>query len=355
MIPIFDGHNDTLTKLYPLEDGITPFFKESDKGHLDYPRARKGNLLGALFSIFVPAPKASKESDPLYGTKLTKEGYKKRLASPIKPRYAEEYTKEVLVFLKSLESEGDSQVKIVKKFKDLSNCFKTNKLAMIEHFEGAEVIKPDLSNLESYYKKGLRSLGLVWSRPNIFGTGVPFEFPRTPNIGPGLSDEGKNLVKECNRLGILIDLAHINENGFWDVENYSNFPLIVSHAAVHSICPSTRNLTNQQLDAIGDTNGIIGIMFNPTNIRSDGKPNKNTAIAMIVEHINYIVQRIGVDHVGFGSDFDGAKMSNSLRDVSYLPKLVGKLKEAGYNQSDLEKIAYKNWFRVLKETWRESY
>jgi len=351
MIPIFDGHIDTLTRLYSLENGKDYFFQENEDGHLDYPRVMKGNLMGALFSIFVPAPKSSKESNPYYGMRLTKKGYKKKLASPIDTKYAKEYTKFVLDFLIELEESKNEKIKIIKDFNTLQNCVNDNQLAIIQHIEGAEAINPDLSNLETLYQEGLRSLGLVWSRPNIFGTGVPFEFPNSPDIGPGLTDEGRELVKKCNSLGILIDLAHMNEKGFWDVANYSDFPLVVSHAGVHSICPSTRNLTDAQIDAIGDTNGIIGVMFEPTNIRRDGKPNKNTPLSMILEHIEYIVQRIGIDHVGIGSDFDGAKMPNSIKDVSYLPSLIRELKERGYHKKSIEKIAYKNWLRTFKDTW----
>ena len=219
------------------------------------------------------------------------------------------------------------------------------------HFEGAEVIDKDLKNLEFYYEKGLRSLGIVWSRPNKFGTGVPFEFPQSPDIGPGLTKDGKKLVKKCNQMGIVLDLAHLNEKGFWDVAKLSDYPLVVSHTAVHSLCKSTRNLKDNQIDTIGDTNGIIGIMFGPSNIRKDGLPNKNTPLSTLIEHIDYIVQRIGIDHVGLGSDFDGTLMPRHLKDVSQLPKLMENLKDHGYTKNSLNKIGYQNWLRVIKHTW----
>lgn len=353
MIPIFDGHNDSLTKLYSFKDPLESFFRRNKKGHFDLQRSKDGGLFGANFSIFVPAPKSSKESKPFYGMKLTEEGYIKKLASPIDINYAKDYTFSVLEFLNKLEQKADGKIKKIKQYNDLITCLNNDKLAILLHFEGAEVIDKDLDNLEFYYEKGLRSLGLVWSRPNIFGTGVPFEFPNTPDIGPGLSKEGKKLVKECNRLGILIDLAHINEKGFWDVAELSDFPLIVSHTGVHSICRSTRNLIDKQINAIGDTNGIIGIMFGPSNIRIDGKPNKKTPISTIIDHIEYIVQKIGIDHVGLGSDFDGTTMPNQMEDVTKLPMLMDLLKDHGYKKKSVEKIGYKNWLRVIKETWKQ--
>ena len=102
----------------------------------------------------------------------------------------------------------------------------------------------------SKYRPGLRSLGPVWSRPNIFGHGVPFAWPRSPDTGPGLTPAGRDLIKACNKLRVMIDLSHLNEQGFWDVARLSSAPLVATHTCVHAICPSTRNLTDRQLDAI---------------------------------------------------------------------------------------------------------
>ncbi|MCX9079584.1 MAG: membrane dipeptidase, partial [Candidatus Methanoperedens sp.] len=131
-------------------------------------------------------------------------------------------------------------------------------------------------------------------------------------------------------------------------------PLVVTHTAVHTICPSTRNLTDAQIDAVGQTNGVIGVIFEPMNLRRDGQPGDDTPLDAIVEHIDYIVQRIGVDHVAFGSDFDGADMPSALGDAAGLPRLADALQAHGYDGEALDKITYRNWFRVLKATWNYS-
>jgi membrane dipeptidase len=156
-------------------------------------------------------------------------------------------------------------------------------------------------------------------------------------------------------LGIIIDLAHINENGFWDTAGLTDAPLVVSHAGVHALCPSTRNLTDAQIDAVGQSEGVIGIVFEPTNTRRDGKPTPDTPTPLteIVRHIDYVVERIGIDHVAFGSDFDGAEMPDDLRDITGLPRLIQALQDWGYDSGAQEKIAYKNWFRVLRATWKQ--
>ena len=125
-------------------------------------------------------------------------------------------------------------------------------------FEGAEAIDRDFRLLDLLYAAGLRSIGIVWSRPNIFGHGVPFRFPGSPDTGPGLTDLGKELVRACNRLRILIDLSHLNEQGFWDVASISTAPLVATHSERPRHLSDPRNLTEKQLDAIRDSHGWSG-------------------------------------------------------------------------------------------------
>ena len=147
-------------------------------------------------------------------------------------------------------------IKIVlcKNGKDINEAFENNKVGVILHIEGAEAIDKNFKSLEKLYAQGLRSIGLVWSRPNIFATGVPFSFPKSPDIGPGLTALGKELVKICDEKNILIDLSHINERGFWDVANLSSKPLIATHSNSHEVCEHSRNLTNYQLIKLDEFN-----------------------------------------------------------------------------------------------------
>ena len=236
---------------------------------------------------------------------------------------------------------------------ELTTALDQNVIAAVLHFEGAEAIDPDLDALEVFYQAGLRSLGLAWSRPNVFAHGVPFKFPGSPDTGPGLSDAGRQLVKACNRLGILIDLAHISEQGFWDTAGISRAPLAVTHTGAHALCSSTRNLTDKQLDAIKASGGVLGVNFHVGFLRQDGRREPNTPLTEIVRHIDYIAQRIGVEHVAFGSDFDGAIMPSDLGDVAGMPKLLHSLRDHGYDEDALRKITHENWIRVLRKTWKQ--
>jgi membrane dipeptidase len=186
----------------------------------------------------------------------------------------------------------------------------------------------------------------------VFAQGVPFKFPASPDIGPGLSEAGRQLVKACNRLGILIDLAHITEQGFWDTAGISHAPLAVTHTGAHALCPSTRNITDKQLDAIKESDGVVGVNFHVGFLRQDGRRDPNTPLSEIVRHIDYIAGRIGIAHVAFGSDFDGAIMPLELGDVAGLPKLLKTLRDHGYDEDALCQITHANWLRILRKTWK---
>ncbi|HEX9372551.1 MAG TPA: dipeptidase [Roseiflexaceae bacterium] len=348
--PIFDGHNDVLLALYERSrgEGVT-FFDHSDQGHLDLPRARAGGFAGGFFAVYLPAdPTEPAPERP----ERAGDGPFEMPLTPLTLAYAQRATMAMAAILFRIEAASGGQLKVVRTTGELEACLRNGVLAAILHFEGAEAIDPDLNALEVFYQAGLRSLGPVWSRPNAFGHGVPFAFPRSPDAGPGLTDAGRRLVRACNRLGIMIDLSHLNEQGFWDVAKLSDAPLVATHSNVHTICPSSRNLTDRQLDAIRESDGMVGLNFAVGFLREDGKNEADTPIDLMARHIDCLVERIGVDRVGFGSDFDGATMPLELGDASGLPRLIDALRARGYDDATLRKIAHENWVRVLRKTWR---
>src|SRR3989440_7344491 len=315
-LPILIGHNDTLLSLYLPERGDgRSFFTRSDKGHIDLPRAREGGMAGGFFAIFVPQDPLIQ---PLRRDEIikTSTGYEVPLASGIDQAYAQRVTMSMMTSLFKIEHESDGQVKVVRTVDNLTTCLHEDIFATILHFEGAEAIDPGLDALEVFYRAGLRSLGIVWSRPNAFAEGVPFRFPHSPDTGPGLTDAGKELVRACNHLGIMLDLSHLNEQGFWDVAGLSDAPLVATHSNVHAICPSTRNLTDKQLDAIKESDGMVGLNFGVSMLREDGDNDADTPLDTMVRHIDYLVGRLGIERVGLGSDFDGTRISQVIGDVT---------------------------------------
>ena len=351
-IPVFDGHNDTLLNLYLKERGQgRSFFERSEIGHIDLPRAQEGGLAGGFFAMFTPTP-AMQDSAKKGGQQGMVEQFLKEKQQPVDRERALRMTMDMAGLMYRLERESGGTFKVVLDVDELQTCLDRDVMAAIFHIEGAEAIDPELDTLYTLYSMGLRSLGPVWSRPNAFGHGVPFDFPSTSDLGPGLTDAGKALVRTCNALGILIDLSHLNEKGFWDVHALTDAPLVATHSNVYAICPSARNLTDRQMDAVKESGGVVGLNFHVGFLRPDGVVNTDTPLQVMCEHLVYMADRMGVDHVALGSDFDGARMPDDLADASRLPALLEALHRAGFQEEDLHKIAYKNWLRVLKQTWK---
>ncbi|MEZ4415813.1 MAG: dipeptidase [Gemmatimonadota bacterium] len=356
-IPVLDGHNDTLTQIRnaPAEARRT-FLVRSELGHVDLARAQEGGLAGGFFAIFTPSPGRERVRRP----RMDAEGRAVPGAWVVEParrvsrRSALTYTLAVLSDLFRLERDAAGSVAVVRSVSELERCLENGTLAVIAHVEGAEAIDTRMEALDVLHAAGLRSLGPVWSRPNAFGTGVPFDFPGSPDIGPGLSAAGRRLIKACARLGVLVDLSHLNERGFWDVSRLHDAPLVATHSAVHALCPSPRNLTDAQLDAIGASGGLVGINFHTGFLRADGDAEQPTSLQEIVRHARYVADRIGLEHVALGSDFDGAVMPVDLQDVTGLPRLLQAFRDAGFHQSDLEGIAHRNWVRVLRQIWGDA-
>ena len=339
MIPVFDGHNDAITR-----EDAADFATGRDSGHLDLPRARAGGLAGGIFALFTPTPGAERIDFDRAGGRMEVE-----LAAPIGPEIAAATTSQAAGRLLGLERDG--HLRIVRAIADLDAARADGVLAAVMHHEGAEAIDPGLHALELWYAAGLRSLGPVWSRPNAFAHGVPFMFPASPDTGPGLTAPGHRLVRRCAELGIAVDLSHLNEAGFWDVARLDGAPLIASHSGVHALCASTRNLTDAQLDAIAVSGGLVGIVFAAPFIRADGADDADTPLATIVAHIRYAADRIGVEHVALGSDFDGATVPDELGDAAGLPRLLDALAAAGFTEDEVRAIAWDNWRRVLGRAW----
>lgn len=352
--PVFDGHNDTLLQLFrPREGKERTFFERSVHGHIDLPRALEGGFGGGFFAVFVPPAPGTLPGPPETLMVQTEMGYEIPPFPEIEHGYALNTALGMMALLFRIEAESNGALKVVRSAGQLQRCLRRGVVAAVLHLEGAEAIGPELHELEVFYRAGVRSLGLVWSRPNRFAQGVPFKFPHAPDTGPGLSEDGRRLVRACNRLGVLVDLAHLNERGFWEVTELSDAPLVVTHAAAHALCPSTRNLTNEQLDAIAQTDGVVGLNFNVRDLRADGRTELDTPLLETVRHVKYIAHRIGVEHIAFGSDFDGTNVSNELGDVAGLPRLIGALAEAGFDDKELRQITHRNWLRVLKRTWKD--
>lgn len=345
-VPVFDGHNDVLLRLRRggLDGAERRFLDGERTGHLDLPRARAGGFVGGFFAIYVPSRSG------LDFKALSGEGYALPLPPGVDEATACEEVLAKLSLLLRIERASEGAVAICRTAAAVRDAMARGALAVVTHLEGAEAIGPDLRFLDVLHAAGLRSLGPVWSRDNIFGGGVPMRFPSGPDIGPGLTEAGFELVRACNRMRILVDLSHLTEKGFWDVARITDAPLVATHSNVHAISASSRNLTDRQLDAIRESDGIVGVNFATSFLRPDGQMRPDMELDLVVRHVDALVERIGEDRVGFGSDYDGAVVPRAIRSAADLQLLIDALRARGYDESLLSKIAHGNWLRVLERT-----
>lgn len=345
---VFDGHNDTILRLYSDKENKQSFFGETDL-HIDMQKAKEGDFSGGFFAMFTPNENYEVEPKDY----LTDTGeYDVPLPPQIDQSYALKHTNALAAKLFKTEKESNGKFKIVRTADELAYCLENNILAAIFHIEGAEAINTDLNTLHVLHKAGLRSLGIVWSRQNAFGEGVPFRYPSSPDIGGGLTTEGKHLVRECNKLGIVVDNTHLNEKGFWDVARLTDAPIVATHSNAHTLCPISRNLTDKQLATIQESNGVVGVNYAVNMLREDGGLGTDISLDEIVRHVAYIAEKFGVDHVALGSDFDGTHVPDELQNAAGLQKLVNRLKTHGFSDAELKKITHQNWVRVLRDTWK---
>jgi membrane dipeptidase len=340
VLAVFDGHNDALTRAdHELIVTSRP------EGHLDLPRLRAGGVRGGIFAVCAPSAdaawKAVERDDGVLEIELAKQ---------VPHADAAAFAARAAGRLVRLERDG--VLRIARSVADLDAAREDDGPPVaVLHLEGAEAIDPGLESLELWYAAGLRSLGPVWSRPTDFGHGVPFISPSSPDTGPGLTTAGQALVARCAELGILVDLSHLNEAGFWDVARAGVGPLVASHSAAHALCQTSRNLTDRQLDAVGASGGLVGIVYACRFLRADFADDPDTPLELIARHAAYVADRIGVAHVGLGSDFDGATIPAALGDVAGVPLVLDALAEVGFSEPEIAAIAWENWRRVLGAWW----
>ncbi|MBL6781798.1 MAG: dipeptidase [Alphaproteobacteria bacterium] len=338
MTAVFDGHNDALLRLW--RQGQTSgdtlgssFIKGTAEGQLDLPKARQGQMIGGFFAMFTPAPDRGGDILNL---------------APVDHTDALAATNAMFGIAEHLANDYPEQIKICHHANDIRAAMTDDQMAMLMHIEGAEAIKPDLSNLDAFYDRGLRSIGPVWSRPNDFAVGVPFEYPASPDIGTGLTDAGRALITACNKKRIMIDLSHMNEAGFWDIAAITDAPLVATHSNAHSICAASRNLTNRQLDAIAESGGLVGVNFAVGFLRPDGQKNPDMALEVIIRHLDHLLSHLGEGGLALGSDFDGAEMAHDLNNAGDLPRLIAAMKAAGFGDDLIRRICHLNWINMIE-------
>lgn len=341
-VPVFDGHNDTILKLEISARHEQPidFTEAGTKLDIDLHKARAGNFAGGFFAMYTPS-------------QFLGRGEEFRMDDPanftaVDQSVALDFTLAMFARLRRMSRDLPDDLAICSDGADIRTAMASNKIAILPHIEGAACIDTNFNALEILHAAGLRSLGLVWSRPNAFGYGAPMEAQPVLDPGQGLTAAGFDLVRECDRLGVLIDLSHLTEAGFWDVAKTTTRPLIATHSNAHAVSPSARNLTNQQLKAVAESGGVVGLNFHVGFLREDCADNADTPILQMIKHLDHMITVLGEDGVALGSDFDGCIIPGEMADASGLPKLIAAMRQSGYGETLIAKICHQNWISAIE-------
>lgn len=343
---IFDGHNDLLTRLWlsSAEDPVHDFIHGTLPGHLDLQRCQKAGWMGGLFSIFLPPYAYVKNNHPDKLSNSTNSDFKSQEIVDICCAQ--------LKLAQRLQARSDGQIQICTSLAQIQACQRNQQLAIVLHLEGAEFLAIEPELLDVFYEAGLRSIGPLWNRKSLFGDGLNASFPHSPDIGSGLTTQGKELIIECSKKQMLIDVSHMNERAFWDTLEIIDQPIVATHSNAHALCQQARNLTDRQLAAIKQSGGMVGVNFDVAFLRADGQRNTHTSLDVIVDHLAYLTDHLGEDHVGFGSDFDGCLLPDELSDISQISMLIERMQQRHFSDALIEKITSKNWFAVLDKIWQ---
>ena len=357
---VVDTHIDTPQRFLDEDFDLTP---RDPKGHIDLPRMKEGGLDAGFMSIYVD----------------------------MRRHQGLEATRRALQLIDSVNQQvarHPDQLVLATSAADVRRAHKQKKIALLMGMEGGTPIADDLRLLRLFYQLGVRYMTLTHGLANNWADSSTDEPKHN-----GLTDFGKEVVREMNRLGMLVDISHVSDKAFYDALEVSQAPMIASHSSCRALCKHPRNMTDEMIKALAAKGGVIQINYHigfldqtyadayekiapelRARMRALAEQYKDDDHALsearealfkdyqaqlpkvswerVVEHVDHAVRLVGPDHVGLGSDFDGATMPEGLNDVSYLPRLTQALLDRGYREKDIKKILGGNTLRVLEEAER---
>lgn len=314
---LVDTHNDFIWQVF---DKGAVFGQRNSFTQSDLSRFKTGGLDVQVFAVWIPINKLSKSYS--------------FVASQIER-------------LKNIEYENSSDLGFAKTYDDIIRITNEKKICGLIGIEGGTAIEKNLDNINAFFEMGVRYIGLTWNNSNSISSSARDAVER--GKPGGLTDFGIQVVKRMNEVGMLIDVSHLSEEGFWGVIENTTSPIIASHSNCYSINPHYRNLTDEQIKAIASNGGYIGVNFYDKFLDKDGEKNGST-IEKVIEHIEYIKNLVGVDYIGIGADFDGGiTPAKELYDAGCYPELTKRLVERGYTENEIKKILGGNFLRVFKQ------
>ncbi len=323
---IFDAHCDIWTHVARKRlEGESDVIRHH---HLN--KFKDAEIIGGIFVVWV---------DPPYDKK------------------PKERTEQILNKISEEIKDNKDIIHIVKSSKDFEVARENNKLAILIGMEGLQAIDDSVDDIEKLYEFGVRHASLTWNEENGLATGAKGSHDR------GLTENGVNVVKKMERLGMVLDVSHTNEKTFWDICKIATKPFIASHSNCRSLCDVPRNLADEQLKEIAKRGGVVGVNSYEEFVSSD---LEKRTVQHLVDHIDHMVEVMGVEHVGLGFDFAEYLNAETLKhyastytygvkgleETTKAKNIVYELEKRGYSKEDIDKITYKNFYRVIKEIIR---
>jgi membrane dipeptidase len=351
---VVDGHNDVIINSIFLGRDIGTRLAA---GHTDIPRLQKGGVDVLVFAVW------SYDLDWKKG--------------------AFNHANEQIDTLEKVVARNSDRIAIARSSADIDRILKEGKIVAIIGVEGGNMIESSIHNVEKLHSRGVKYLTLTWNFNLPWVTAAAIEDSKPTHLQKGLSKKGRKIIRRMNELGMMVDLSHASKKTFYDVIETTTKPILVSHSNAAALAPHFRNLDDDQLAALKENGGVIGVNFysefvdstynqrvatlfekqfhrKPANgedvgnlynqLSAENKHFANTPLSKLIDHIDYLVKKVGIEHVALGSDFDGINSPpQDLEDVSKFPNITKALLERGYATQDIAKIMGLNFLRILKE------
>lgn len=323
-----DMHCDSLSVLL-FTDAKKADLYHAESTMVDIERMKRGGQLAQFFAVFLPFQGAYE----MFG---------------VSPLTDEEYIETLRQYLLKNVQQHQDLIEMAYSAADIEKNKKNKKMSAVLTMEDGRAIDGKLENIKHFYDMGFRAISLTWNQPNCIGS-PNSNLPEV--MMKGLTQFGKEAVTYMQELGILVDVSHLSEGGFYDVASICKRPFVATHSNSRALCPHSRNLSDEQIKMLGNAGGVTGLNFGPEFLNEDISC-KDSTVECMVKHISHIVRVGGVECVALGSDFDGIDGNLEISDCTKVNLLEPALKKAGFGNKDIEKIFFKNVLRVMKDTMR---
>lgn len=323
-----DMHCDTLAEALAQKSATAEYLEGT---MVDVSRLKKGGAVAQFFAMFLP----QKKEEGWFEADVMSE-----------PEVLMEQMYEV--YQNTIKACG-SYLAPARNYAELEANRREGKISAFLTIENGYLVRGKMENIKKFYDMGVRLITLTWNDPNCFGC---CHSENTAKMQRGLTDFGREAIRYMTDLGMLIDVSHLSDGGFSDVAEHARDvgkPFVASHSNCRALCPATRNLTDEMIHILADCGGVAGLNFEPTFLNED-RSDKQSRIERMCDHVLHMIDKGGVECVGIGTDFDGISGQFEIEDCTKMPKLFETLHGRGLSWDMIDKIAYENVARVIRET-----